>query len=217
MANLGNLTPEIIKARKETIIALLKEGLSYTKSLEAAKCSSQTAANWRKADLTFDEAVTKYLTNRPRTYANQGRLPSRSHEKVDEDERADVIEQLCNAIRGGLPVDMCCLLVNINKGALVEWMTRDPEIQAKVNKAQAQNLLWWISKLRQGAERDWRAAIAYLERVFPHLFAEVKAVDVSVRTEDKQQNMVIDVTPDHVLHKMMEMSDDELMKMAGIQ
>ena len=48
-------------------------------------------------------------------------------------------------------------------------------------------------------------------------FGEVKAVDVSVRTEEKQQNMIIDVTPEHVLRKMMEMSDEDLLKVAGIE
>ena len=212
-----SLSPEVIKARKETVLAMLKTGSSYRSALDAAKLSSQTASKWRETDMAFEEAVQKYLVGRPRVAQNQGRLPSRGPTKIEENEKPDIVDELVKAIHSGLPIDYCCLLVNINKGALVAMMAEDAEVAARINKAQAQNLLWWISKLRQGAERDWRAAIAYLERVFPHLFAEVKAVDVSVRTEEKEQNMIIDVTPDHVLHKMMQMSDDELMKMAGIQ
>jgi hypothetical protein len=125
----------------------------------------------------------------------------------------DVVEEICKAIRAGLPIDFACLLTNISRATVRQWMVSDGDIAARINKAQAQNMLWWISKIRSGAERDWKAALAYLERIFPHLFAEIKAVEITTRSEDKQE--VIDVTPEATIERLTRMTDEELQSIIG--
>lgn len=211
MANI--LTPDLVQARKETVVAVLKAGGSYTLACKEAKLSTATASSWRASDPVFDEAIQKHLQERPQALHNQQRMPTRTAKDVPTEELPDVVEEVCKAVRAGLPIDYACLLTNISRGTVRKWMLDDADIAARINKAQAQNMLWWISKIRSGAERDWKAALAYLERIFPHLFAEIKAVEITTRSEDKQE--VIDVTPEATIKRLTEMTDEELQQIIG--
>jgi hypothetical protein len=55
--------------------------------------------------------------------------------------------------------------------------------------------------------------LAYLERIFPHLYAEIKAVEITTRSEDKQE--VIDVTPEATIERLTRMTDEELQSIIG--
>lgn len=207
-------TDEQITAYKQQIMIALGEGLSIAKAIAITGLTQRTVYLWRHSDAVFDEGIKLSLMKRPDK--SPSRQPvARKAKDVPPEEQADVIEEVCKAIRAGLPLDFCCLLTNIDRGALRLWMTEDEDVAARVNKAQAQNLLWWVSKIRQGAEKDWKAALAYLERIFPHLFSEVKAVDISVRQEDKQQQAFIDVTPEATIKRLTEMTDEDLQKIIG--
>jgi hypothetical protein len=211
MANI--LNPELVAARKNSVIEALKLGHSYTAALKIAGLNPRSAAQWRETDLSFEEAIQKHLQERPQAVHNQQRMPTRTAKDVPTDEMPDVVEEVCKAVRAGLPIDFACLLTNISRGTVRKWMVDDPDIAARINKAQAQNMLWWVSKIRSGAERDWKAALAYLERIFPHLFGEIKAVEITTRAEDKQE--VIDVTPEATIKRLTEMSDEDLQAIIG--
>lgn len=209
------LKPEQIEEKKTLIVKAMSTGTSFRQSAFAVGVTESTVFLWRKADAMFDEAVKCAQMKTGRVASGTRVAHARKKTEVPEETVPDVIQEVVQAIRAGLPLDYCCLLANIQRSALKAWMLEDEDICAAINKAQAQNLLWWISKLRQGADKDWRAALAYLERIFPNLFAEVKAVDINVRQEEKTQNAIIDVTPDTIIQKLMGMSDEELEKIAG--
>jgi hypothetical protein len=206
------LTVDEQQQKKAEFLAELGKGLPLSRAIKAIGVAIATIYNWKDADPIFAAAVDACMNKRP------DRAPSRSPvarkaEAVPEEERPDVIEEVCKAIRAGLPIDYACLLANVHRGALRQWMVDDEDVAARVNKAQAQNLLWWISKIRSGAERDWKAALAYLERIFPALFAEVRQVEISQKEVGVAQ--VIDVTPEATIKRLTEMTDEELQSIIG--
>jgi AcrR family transcriptional regulator len=200
------------QAKKQALLAALGRGLSLAKSIKEVGVALQTVYTWKNGDGIFAAAVDAALVKRP-DRAPSRQPVARKAAAVPEAEQGDVIEEVCKAIRAGLPIDYACLLANIHRGTLRKWMTDCEETAARVNRAQAQNLLWWISKLRQGAEKDWRAALAYLERVFPALFAEVRQIELSQREVGEPK--IIDVTPEATIKRLTEMTDEELQSIIG--
>ena len=203
-----------IEEKKHAILSGLSEGLSQRQATFAAGITEATLFAWRKEDPMFEAAVKAHQAKRPDRAPSRAPI-ARTSKDVPEVEVPDVIEEICKAIRAGLPLEQSCLLANVHRGTLRQWMIADDEVASRINRAQSQNMLWWISKLRQGAEKDWRAALAYLERVFPYLFAEVKAVEITTRAEDKQASSIIDVTPEATIKRLTEMSDEELQTIIG--
>jgi hypothetical protein len=208
------LKPEQIEEKKTLIVKAMSSGTSFRQSAFAVGVTESTVFLWRKADAMFDEAIKAVQMKTGRVASGTRVAHARKAVDVPTETVPTIIDEVCQAIRAGLPLDYCCLLANVQRGALKQWMIEDESIAAAVNRAQAQNLLWWISKLRQGADKDWRAALAYLERIYPNLFAEVKAVDINVRQEEKSHNAIIDVTPDSLVQKLMGMTDEELEQIA---
>ena len=202
------LSPDEIQTKKQIILAELGKGLAFVRAVAEAAVTPMTVYKWKNSDPIFASAVDAALRKRPERAPSRSPI-ARKAEAVPAEEQGDVIEEICKAIRAGLPIDHCCLLANVHRGALRQWMVDDEDVAARVNRAQAQNLLWWISKLRQGAEKDWRAALAYLERIFPALFAEVRQVEISQK-DAIGQPQIIDVTPEATIKRLTEMTDEEL-------
>jgi hypothetical protein len=206
-------TPEQIQAFKQQILQELGTGISMHKAVVAVGITERTVYMWRRSDGLFDEAVKVAHMKRPDRAPCRGPV-ARGVKAVEQSDVEGVIEEICRAIRAGLPIDYACLLANVQRSALRKWMQDDENLAAQVNKAQAQNLLWWISRIRQGAERDWRAALAYLERIFPALFAEVKQVEISQK-ETHTESPIIDVTPEATIERLTRMTDEELQSIIG--
>jgi hypothetical protein len=205
-------TREQIEGFKTQILDGLQAGLSIAKAVKAAGVTERSCYLWRHADSTFDAACKLGSAKRPDKAPSRAPV-ARKAAAVPVEEQGDVIETICAAIRKGLPIDYACLKANVLRGALREWMTNDPEISARVNKAQAENFEFWLDRLRDGATTDWKASLAYLERIFPAFFAEVKAVEMHVKTDEKTTSGYIDVTPEKVVQRLSAMSDAELQEM----
>lgn len=200
--------------RKQILLGALGDGHSLNKACIAAGVTPATVYAWKDGDAIFRAAVDASLVKRPDKAPHRQPI-ARKAKEVPVEEQTDVIEEICKAIRAGLPLEQSCLLVNVHRGALRQWMIDDEDVAARVNRAQSQNMLWWISKLRQGAEKDWKAALAYLERIFPYLFAETKAIEVSMRPEEKHASSIIDITPEATIKRLTEMTDEDLQKIIG--
>lgn len=208
MANI--LNPELVAARKNAVIESLKLGHSYTAALKIAGLNARSASQWRESDLAFEEAVQKHLQPRPQAIHNQQRMPTRLAKDVAPEEKGDVIDELCKALAEGIPLDFACLLVNVSRGTVRDWMKQEGEIAGRINRAQAENIRFWISCIREGARCDWKAALAYLERLFPAMFGEVKAVEITQRAGERAEMNVIDVSSEAVVAQLAAMSDADL-------
>lgn len=209
MANI--LNPELVAARKNAVIEALKLGHSYTAALKIAGLNPRSAAQWRESDLAFEEAVQKHLQYEPRAVHNQKRMPTRTAKDILPEQTGDVVEDLCKELEIGMPLEMACLTVDVSRSTVMKWMQEDPDIRRRINRAQGLNVRYWITCLREGAANDWKAAVAYLERIFPHMFAEVKAVEITQRTEERTTANIIDVTPHDTVKRLAALSDDELL------
>lgn len=212
MANI--LNPELVVARKNAVIQALKEGHAYTKALKIAGLNPRSAAQWRETDLAFEEAIQKHLQYDPRAVHNQKRLPTRAAKDVKPEERGDVIDQLCAELEDCIPLEIALCTVNLGKEALRKFMADDPSVAARVNRSKAKGWSDVVRNIKRASEGDWKAGMALLERIIPHLFGEVKAVEMNVRTETAGGDPIspgyIDVTPELVVQRLSAMSDTEL-------
>lgn len=203
---------------KHEIQLLMKQGMSWRKACEQAGVSTNTAMRWRKADPIFDGAIEGIMANNGTTKpAPKIKEPVRTKEMIHNSaERESVIEEVCKGLAFGLEIDFSCMLASIDKRALREWMSEDHTIMTRINQARAKNMAWWIEKIRKGAETDWRAAVCYLERMFPHLWAEVKQVEITARkaVDDPMELKTIEVER-AAIQNVKQMSNEELMALAS--
>lgn len=181
-----------IASAKSQIISLLESGLGYLETLKKLDIPTKTCFQWRQNDLMFDKAITNYTSvkipiARKNVKAGINGMPKKKEFKPEE--AVDAKKEFLNGLRLGLPVEYALMLCSATKDTLTKWMQEEESFMMAVNQAQAQNLAWWIQKIRTGAENDWRAALAYLERVFPHLFAEVKQVEITQK-RDKDADII---------------------------
>jgi hypothetical protein len=202
--------------KKHEIILHLKRGLSWRKACVEAGTNIGSAANWRKRDRVFDEAVLGILNERgihnaaPLVKDNCARTATMVQ---DTKERDQIIEEVCKGLAFGLELDFACMLASIEKRALRQWMSEDLSIMTKINRARAKNMAWWIEKIRKGAETDWRAAVVYLERMFPHLWAECKQIEITKRNEDPLDLRTIEIERSAV-QSIKQMSNKELLEIS---
>jgi len=211
-----------IATAKVQILAMMEAGSSYGDALNKLGIDVRTSYKWRQADNIFDNACQKYTHVRipvmqKKTKAGVNGLPKKK--EFTEEEKAGAKEEFLNGLKLGLPVDYALMLASATRLTLKKWMEEDESFMIETNKAQAQNLAWWIQKIRKGAEGDWRAALAYLERVFPHLFAEVKQVEI-VNKWNKGAD-IIDIEKenkakerDQIRNTIKSMTDEQLMELA---
>ena len=182
-----------IAEAKMKILNLMEAGFGYLESLRKLDIPCKTVFFWRQNDLMFDKSCSNYTsvkvpTVRKKTVkAGINGMPKKT--EFTQEEAVDAKKEFLNGLRLGLPVDYALMLCSATRETLRKWMAAEESFMLEVNKAQAQNLAWWIQKIRTGAESDWRAALAYLERVFPHLFAEVKQVEITQK-RDKDADII---------------------------
>lgn len=211
-----------IATAKVQILAMMEAGSSYKDALNKLEIDVRTVHNWRQADTIFDNACQKFThiripTMRKNVKAGINGLPKKK--EFSEEEKVGAKEEFLNGLKLGLPVDYALMLASATRLTLKKWMDEDESFMIETNKAQAQNLAWWIQKIRKGAEGDWRAALAYLERVFPHLFAEVKQVEIVNKWNKGTE--IIDVEKENkakereqLRNTIKSMTDEQLMELA---
>lgn len=203
--------------KKNEILVYLKQGLSYRKSCKQAEVPINTVRSWRERDVIFDDAIKGVLADkgvsRPAPTTPESCL--RNDSMIKNEEREAIIDEVCKGLAFGLEIDFSCMLASVEKRTLRGWMQEDTSIMLRINKARAKNMAWWIEKIRKGAETDWRAAVCYLERMFPHLWAEVKQVEITARNqyEDPMALKTIDIER-AAIQNVKHMSNDELVKLA---
>lgn len=86
-----------------------------------------------------------------------------------------VIEQVCNAVRGGNYLDIAASLVGINRRTLHDWLRRGAaqksglyrELSLAVEKALAQAEARDVLRIDKAGEKNWQAIAWKLERRFP--------------------------------------------------
>jgi hypothetical protein len=79
-----------------------------------------------------------------------------------------------------------------------------------LNFAHAKNLYNWIEKLWLAADKDWKAAAFYLERMHPSFFSEVKSV---ARRDLPPAPLVDSCTPNAKTEDLKKLSDEELLSL----
>ena len=165
-------------------------------------------------DPTFDTAINGIMaangTTKPAPALKETVLTKDMVKTIDDRER--IIAEVCKGLAFGMEIDFSCMLASIDKRAIREWMSEDHTIMTRINHARAKNMAWWIEKIRKGAETDWRAAVVYLERMFPHLWAEVKQVEITKR-EDPMELKTIEVERASI-QNIKQMTNEELMSLA---
>jgi hypothetical protein len=84
---------------------------------------------------------------------------------------------VAKAILVGLPFAQACLQAGSSATEISGYMRMYPRVARALNYAVACNMAWWIAPIKAAASRgDIKAATFYLERMWPNIFAEVKAV-----------------------------------------
>lgn len=209
-----------IAQAKVQILGLIESGMPYARACKKLNISTSLTYKWRDQDKVFDAAITKYTEpKQPDCVAKYGLngLPRKGD--FNEEEATKGKEEFLNGLRLGLPLDYALMNAGAKRTTLKSWMLLDEDFLMEVNKAQAQNLAWWIQQIREGAKTDWRAALAYLERVYPNLFAEVKQVEITSKWS--KQDDIIDIAKENKLAEQEQikntikgMTDDELMALA---
>lgn len=214
---------DVAKA-KVAILSLLEQGLSYMETLKKFDLPMRTVMQWRETDIVFSNACLKFTTQKAPVMVKKrqpkpsgaGVLPAKK--EFTKDEAVDTKKEFLNGLLLGLPIDYALMLGSATRETLREWMLEDESFMIEVNKAQAKNLAWWIQKIRTGAETDWKAALAYLERVYPHLFAEVKQVEI-INKYDKDKEL-INVTKENNVRELEQkrntikgMTDEQLVEL----
>lgn len=212
----GTLMEDATRMKHE-IQLLMRQGQSWRAACKAAGTCTATAARWRKQDVTFDNAINGLMASNGTTKpAPNIRDPYLTDDMVkDSEQREAIIEEVCKGLAFGLEIDFACMLASIEKRALRKWMQDDLTIMTRINKARAKNMAWWIEKIRKGAESDWRAAVVYLERMMPHLWGEVKQVEITARKaiDDPMELKTIEVER-AAIQNVKQMSNEELVALA---
>jgi hypothetical protein len=214
-------TVSAIASAKIAILDYLDRGFNLTGTIQKLNINANLVGKWRDEDPILDKAICKYTqkTWKPdgiaqqEAYDSEISLPKKTRFTPAETKAAK--KEFLNGLKIGMPIDYALMLASANRTRLTEWMRADGNFLVEVNQAQAQNLGWWIQKIRNGAEKDWRAALAYLERVFPSLFAETKQVEITQKFDkgDEIQEEKIDKARE-LKDRIKNMSDDQLIKLA---
>lgn len=85
----------------------------------------------------------------------------------------EVVKQICENIQLGLSQREAGLLVDhpesgpVCEDTIIEWKKKYPEFSEAMKAAMIRGKRALIARVRQAAKRDWRAAIAILERRHP--------------------------------------------------
>ena len=117
--------------------------------------------------------------------------------------------QVADAQLQALPFEKACQLAGFEPVEIAHAMQQHHAVRKALNRADAQNMLWWVEKIKRAAERDWKAAAMYLERTMPSIFAEVKAVT-------RREMPTISSAPTNAGKEIPveELTDEELVRLA---
>jgi hypothetical protein len=95
-------------------------------------------------------------------------------------------EKLLSALRGGNTRRAACAYAGVHWDSLYEWL-KDPTFSDAVDEAEAAPEVTCASSVITSAKKDWRAAIAWLERRRHADWKEVKNLDVTTKGESIKQ------------------------------
>jgi hypothetical protein len=91
----------------------------------------------------------------------------------------ELVAEIVKVIRiGGSDVDACAR-VDIPQGTFYRWMQDNQEFNEQVTRARANGKLQRIARIKKHGKVDWRADAWYLERRYPHEFAQQLVIKVT--------------------------------------
>lgn len=174
------LRPLQIAAAKDMVARYISEGFTLSQAVERAGYHNTQVARWRKTDPAFDKVIRK-LVNASEAAA----VPEGSTKEYEQDKKEAILEGL----RMGLHLDEAVAHAGLMMSDYINITMELPEFIKMAAKAKADNIYWWIEKMRECVDRkgDWRACIAYLERFAPESWAGIAKlkVDASMLLRNK--------------------------------
>jgi hypothetical protein len=96
-------------------------------------------------------------------------------------------EEILNFIAQGSRPTQAAIMVGIHYTTLREWIKEDPKFQLEIEQAGLSLRSRLVDVLATAAinERDWKAALKLLEKLFPEEFGEKQTLEIT-RGEDKK-------------------------------
>ena len=108
-----------------------------------------------------------------------------------------LVDRICDLLRQGCSVRTTCECVGISESTFFEYMRRGKATAAdyaqtfsqfaeRVTRARGQGKAYLVGIIRKAAPKDWRAAVALLERLSPAEYARTSPPelrDSAVRTD----------------------------------
>jgi PDZ domain-containing secreted protein len=96
-------------------------------------------------------------------------------------------EEILNFIAQGSRPTQAAIMVGIHYTTLREWMKADPKFQLEIEQAGLSLRSRLVDVLATAAinDRDWKAALKLLEKLFPEEFGEKQTLEIT-RGEDKK-------------------------------
>ena len=138
----------------------------------------------------------------------------------------DTQKTIVSYLRKGNTVEAAATAAGVHRVTLHEWLARGrtelsgPHVEflAAVEQAQAMAHVNAVERLQKGAEKDWKAALAFLERRYPDEWGKRNFVQVELQNVkdalQKVRNRVDPATYDAFL-AALEGDDDELTAITG--
>ena len=99
--------------------------------------------------------------------------------KLTPDRRA----RLLSALRGGNTRRASCQYAGIGESTLADWLKRNRELRLAVEEAETEVEIRCAALLQKASLKDWRAALAWLERRRPADWSRRTQVEAEVRAE----------------------------------
>ena len=95
--------------------------------------------------------------------------------------------QILNAIKAGNYDYIACMYAGIHKSTFYRWMLKGEKARKglykefcdSIKKANAQSEIGAVAFVRSAMQNDWRAAITYLERKLPYMWARKEKLDIT--------------------------------------
>ena len=96
-------------------------------------------------------------------------------------------EEILNFIAQGSRPTQAAIMVGIHYTTLREWIKEDPKFQLEIEQAGLSLRSRLVDVLATAAinDRDWKAALKLLEKLFPEEFGEKQTLEIT-RGEDKK-------------------------------
>ena len=196
--------------KKELLIAALQSGKSLNMAAKHVGVTTGGIWKWRKEDPIFANNIDFIVNQRRNPSSPELDRKRVFHKNTDftDSQKAQALNIVIDAMESGLNLKYATLRASVSSTLIQKWIADDRDLREKLNNAEGTFQLGLIKKVMCAAERDWRAAAWLLERRFPHLWGEVKALEVSER---KKEVMTKIVEVSEVMKKeYSKMTDEEL-------